>query len=337
MSDWETLGFTAVGAAFLQRHVAGPGQLDPLPSDASARRYLRVREAGQLVMEDRSNPVGFAAFIRLAAHLHRLGLSVPQVYAQDDTLCLAVIEDFGLPTYGRLLARGYDERTLYALAIDVLLHLHAHPQATGVEAPVFDLETLVDEVSLFTQWMAPALRPDLDLTIFDAAFRAAWAAALEPIRDAPQTLVLRDFHIDNLMLLEDRAGVARCGILDFQDGLIGAVEYDLVSLLQDARRDLAEGLEEQMLARYFEGRTPKAQAAARQRYHLLGAQRHTRIAGVFVRLHQRDAKPGYLKFLPRVIGQMERALDDAGLVEIAALLDEALPNWRNAGALFQRG
>jgi aminoglycoside/choline kinase family phosphotransferase len=283
-------------------------------------------------MEDRSDPRGFAAFLRLSKHLNALGLSAPEVYESDDTLCLALLEDFGEDTYGRLLASGAAERALYLLAVDALKHLHAHPAATQVDAPVFDRARLLEEVSVFSDWLVPAQRPGLDVAAFDHAFQALWAEALAGIEDAPRTLVLRDFHIDNLIVLKDRAGVARCGLLDFQDGLIGAPEYDLVSLLQDARRDLADGLEAEMLAHYFADR-PDAEIA-RRRYAVLGAQRHTRIAGVFIRLHQRDGKPGYLRFLPRVIRQMQTAFSDAGLSDIADFLDQELPGWRDAGGSF---
>ncbi len=305
----------------------------PLPGDASARRYYRLEGRGRMLMEDRLDPVGFAGFIRVAGHLSDLGLSAPQVYGADPDKGVALIEDFGTRTYSVQLAAGRDEAALYALAVDALLHLHHQPKAIDVDVPEYDVATFLDELSIFSQWFAPVLRPELDPSAFDAAFRQMWLSSLGPLLGGPHTLVLRDFHVDNLMELDGRDGVRRCGLLDFQDAVVGLPEYDLVSLLQDARRDLAPGLEQAMLERYIASAPQGAggQSEILRRYHLLGAQRHTRIAGVFLRLNLRDGKPGYLRFLPRVLRQMETALQAAGLREIAAFLDRELPGWRQAG------
>lgn len=323
---------------FLARHGLSDAGVEPLPSDASPRRYYRLAGAQKLLMEDRTDPVGFAAFIRLARHLSELGLSVPRVYGADPAVGLALIEDFGTGTYGALLAHGHDETALYALAIDALVHLHSHRDAAQVTVPAYDTDMLLDEVSRFSHWFVPTFAPNLDTAAFDAPFREMWQRALAPLAAAPQTLVLRDFHIDNLMLLEGRDGIAACGLLDFQDGVVGAAEYDLMSLLQDARRDLAPGLERSMLQRYAAAAPASCgtEGEILQRYHLLAAQRHTRLAGQFLRLHQRDGKPGYLAFLPRVMRQMQTALEDANLVDIALLLDTTLPGWRDAGPALSK-
>lgn len=320
--------------AFLTRYGHGNAVLTPLPGDASARRYLRLPDADLLLMEDRDDPVGFDAFVRLSRHLRDLGLSAPHIPATDADACLALIEDFGTATYGALLDRGADETELYELAIDALVHLHAAPASTQIQVPLYDTGMLLDELTIFSDWFVPALRPDLPVAEFDAPWRALWRQALAPLAARQTALVLRDFHIDNLMLLPDRKGVARCGLLDFQDAVLGPAEYDLVSLLQDARRDLAPGLEGRMLERYLAAIPADmgTRAEILHRYHLLGAQRHSRIAGLFPRLNRRDGKPGYLRFMPRVLDQMQTALQDAGLNEISDYLDTTLPGWRSAGA-----
>ncbi len=317
--------------AFLARNGHSDTPLHALPGDASARRYIRLVGAGLLLMDDRTDPKGFAAFIRLARHLSSLGLSAPQVFAADSGL--ALIEDFGTATYGALLAQGHDEAALYRLAIDGLVHLHSAPQATEVDAPAYDMYLLLAEISVFSDWFIPAFAPDLDAARFDTTFRDLWRAALAPVIQAPKALVLRDYHIDNLMLLPGRPGIKACGLLDFQDAVFGAGEYDLMSLLQDARRDLADGLETTMLDRYLSAVPASCGGKDQilQRYYLLAAQRHTRLAGQFLRLHRRDGKPGYLHFMPRVMRQMQTALHDAQLHSIAALIDSQLPGWRDAG------
>ena len=325
-------------ASFLARHNHANTRLVPLAGDASARRYFRLEGAGQLLMEDRSDPVGFSGFIRLSRHLRSLGLSAPKVFGSDPSVGLALIEDFGGATYSAQLADGRDETDLYALAIDTLLHLHHQPKAVKVSVPVFDNAILLDELTTFSEWFAPAINPSLDIVAFDRAFRLLWTRALAPLEGRHETLVLRDFHVDNLMELTERTGVQRCGLLDFQDGVLGPVEYDLVSLLQDARRDLGPGLETQMLNRYIASVPPSAgpKADILQRYYLLGAQRHARIAGVFLRLSLRDGKPGYLAFLPRVLRQFEMALEAANLHEISDFLRTTLPDWQAAGAALAR-
>lgn len=320
-------------AGFLARHGQAGAPLRALPGDASARRYYRLEGAGLLLMDDHTDPAGFAAYRAVAGHLARLGLSAPRVVAAEPERCLALIEDWGEATYTRRLTDGRDEGDLYALAIDTLAHLHRAPEGPALDRPVFDVPALIEEVRVFGDWFAAALDPALDIGAFQSRLLPLWQDALAPVAGLTETLVLRDFHVDNLMELDGRDGVRRCGLLDFQDARIGPREYDLVSLLQDARRDLAPGLEVRMLQRYLAALPPGGEGAAAvlRRYHLLGAQRHARIAGVFVRLCRRDGKAHYLAWLPRVLAQLEAALKAADLTDISDCLADALPDWRARG------
>ncbi|MBD3894561.1 phosphotransferase [Halomonas sp. ML-15] len=330
---------TPTAARFLACHGYAQACLEPLAGDASSRRYVRLPEAGLLLMEDRDDPVGFAAYLRLSDHLRSLGFSAPVVHVAESADGLALVEDFGDQTYTASLAAGTDEDTLYSLAIDTLLQLHHHPSATLVAQPVYDMTMLLDELDIFSEWYAPAVAVDIDRLAFAQEFRMLWASALAPAEGRVDTLVLRDFHVDNLMLLSQRKGVARCGLLDFQDAALGPCEYDVVSLLQDARRDLAPGLENRMLERYISG-APEWLGDAeeiRQRYALLGAQRHARIAGIFLRLNQQEGKSRYLTYLPRVLGQLEASLAKAGLTDITDFLNQTLPSWQAIGAALGDG
>lgn len=321
-------------AAFLARHGLANAHLEPLALDASTRRYFRLPEEGLLLMEDREDLAGFAAYVRLSRHLLGLGLSAPRVHGADPSNGLALVEDFGSGTYSNCLAGGASETDLYTLAVDALLHLHHDPRSARIASPAYDMTTYISELDIFSTWFAPALDPTIELVLFSDTMRALWTKALDPVADGFETLVLRDFHVDNLMHLSGRDGVARCGLLDFQDGILGHCEYDLVSLLQDARRDLVPGLEEKLLTHYI-ARAPArlgGDAAIRQRYALLGAQRHARIAGVFLRLSKRDGKTRYLAFLPRVLRQLEAALTDSGLTDIKNFLDTELPGWVTHGS-----
>lgn len=335
-----TPGIAPPIASFLARHGHAGARLEPLAGDASARRYFRLPGKDLLLMEDRNDPVGFAAYLRLSRHLRSLGLSAPRVHGADPSTGLALVEDFGGGTYTARLAEGEDEADLYRLAASALLHLHHDTRGAEVSQPGYGMATLLDEVDLFSHWFAPSVAPDgFDAEAFAARFRALWRDALAPVAEHRDTLILRDFHVDNLMRLDGRDGVRGCGLLDFQDGVIGPCEYDLVSLLQDARRDLAPGIEDELLSDYIDNAPARLGPAEeiRARYALLGAQRHARIAGVFLRLYQRDGKPRYMGFLPRVLRQLETALGDAGLTEITDFLNRELPDWRLEGARVAAG
>lgn len=298
-----------------------------LAADASARRYFRLEGEGRLLLQDASDAPSLAQFIAVATHLRALGLSAPEVPHHDIDAGFALIEDFGEGTYTRLLVRGAEEEALYALATDTLRFLHDQPEATRIDAPRFDLERMLDELTLFTDWFVPHVTGKPVKETFRREFLSLARHALAPVGPCEDALILRDFHVDNLMLLEGRSGVAACGLLDFQDAVIGGAAYDLVSLLQDARRDLGEGLERRMLDRYLAARAGIDPEAFLRQYHLYGMQRHLRIAGVFVRLAERDGKPHYLDFMPRVLGQARAALEASNQGEILTLLSKSLGQW----------
>ncbi|MGX9353174.1 aminoglycoside phosphotransferase family protein [Shimia sp. W99] len=319
----------APARAFLARHGLDRFGLELFEADASQRRYYRVQGEGVLLMIDRHDPPGFAAYLRLSHHLNDLGLSAPRVFGADPAHGAALVEDFGDGTYAKRLDEGHDEAELYKLAVEALLHLHHDPRGNDVDQPRYDLAGHLTELKIFADWFAPAINPAIDRTGFADTFLGLWRDALAPVAQRFDTLVLKDFHVDNLMFLSHRAGIKRCGLLDFQDGILGPCEYDLVSLLQDARRDLAPDLETQLLDHYLANAPAHLGSSEeiRHRYALLGAQRHARVLGVFVRLCQRDAKPRYLTFIPRVIKQLQTALADAGLSDITSFLESELPGW----------
>ncbi|WP_334173918.1 phosphotransferase [Pseudoxanthobacter sp.] len=302
------------------------GALVALPSDASPRRYFRL--PGALLMDAGAGAADFPPFLAIAAHLKRLGLSAPAILAADAARGLAVIEDFGADTFTRLLAAGRAEAPLYELAVDALAALHTAPQATGIAVPAYDLGPLREELEMFTGWFVPAVAPGLDAGAFADRFLGLWQQKLAGVATVREALVLRDYHVDNLMVVAGRSGVAACGLLDFQDALLGSAAYDLVSLTQDARRDLTPGLEPALVSRYLAARPDLDPAAFTAGYWLLAAHRHTKIAGNFERLSKRDGKHGYLVHIPRVLRLLDRALGEAGLTDIRALMDAHLPGWR---------
>lgn len=314
---------------FLRAAGWGMAQRHKLPGDASFRRYERLAlDKRRAMLMDAPPPrEDVRPFLRVARHLTSLGFSAPQIYEADENAGLLIIEDLGDDTYTRLLARGADERELYALAVDVLIALHRLPDRDVIPAglPPYDDKRLLDEAKLLVDWFMPAItgtavpQPVID------EYVKLWQAVLPLTRFAPPTLVLRDYHVDNLMGLPQRQGVAACGLLDFQDAVAGATAYDVVSLLEDARRDLAPGLPEAMMQRYlaaFPALDKRAFAAAAA---ILSAQRNAKIIGIFTRLSRRDGKHHYLAHIPRVWRLLEQDLQHPALKDMRGWFDRVLP------------
>lgn len=313
--------------------VAGwPGaRRQPLAADASFRRYDRVHRADgrrAVLMDAPPGREDVRPFLAVAGDLHRLGLSAPEVLAADAAAGLLLLEDFGDDTYGRLIAGGADERWLYALAIDLLVALHDRAGGTPSPAlPPYDSTLLLQEVRLLTDWYMPAVGcPPGPAACGD--FEALWHGLVAGQPVPPATLVLRDYHVDNIMLLPDRDGVRRCGLLDFQDAVTGSIAYDVVSLLEDARRDLLPGLAAAMTARYLDHRPHIDRDAFATACAVLGAQRNLKIIGVFTRLDRRDGKSRYRAHIKRLWQRIDDNLHHPVLAPLAVWLDRHLPRDR---------
>jgi aminoglycoside/choline kinase family phosphotransferase len=301
-----------------------------LAADASFRRYERIeRNGARAVLMDAPPPrENVHAFRRVARELIDLGLSAPNPIRVDEAAGLMLLEDFGDRTFTKALAEGVDEAHLYRLATDVLIALHRAWQPVSdaaAELPPYDDTRLLDEAALLTDWFLPALRGAPTATEVRESYLAAWRAVFPRARAVPETLVLRDYHVDNLMLLEGRDGLAACGLLDFQDAVIGPVSYDVVSLLEDARRDIPRALVDDMLARYLDAFPKLDRAAFRDSYAVLGAQRAAKIVGIFTRLDRRDGKPQYLRHIARVWRLLSAGLEAPVLAPVKAWFDREVP------------
>ncbi len=300
-----------------------------LAGDASFRRYYRLTQAARrAVLMDAPPPVeDVGPYIAVAEILRDLGLSAPEIHAEDRPRGFLLIEDFGDDVYTRLLARGADEGALYALAIDTLAALHREVGGRGCPAlPTYDETRLLDEAALLADWYAPDV---LGAALPDEVreeYLACWRRIL-PLSALPETtLVLRDYHVDNLMLLPGRPGVRACGLLDFQDAVCGPASYDLVSLTEDARRDVTEDLRIAMTERYLAAFPELDRAAFARSAAILAAQRNCKIIGIFTRLWRRDGKPAYLAHIPRVWRLLEGDVRrEPALRPIADWLDRYLP------------
>lgn len=308
---------------FLAR--AGWGSADRrfLAGDASDRSYDRLTRPGETaVLMDAPPGKGDdpATFLTIAAHLSALSLSAPRCLAQDLEHGFLLLEDLGDGIFAKLLAQDARlEPALYTAAADVLAHLQNHPAPPGLP----DLTALdwADAACLSLDWYCFAItgqRPD------PAEFRATLADLIATHADGPRVTILRDFHAENLLWLSRRAGLARVGLLDFQLAQMGQPGYDLVSLLQDARRDVSRETEDATL-RHFIAQTGADPAGFEISYAVLGAQRALRILGIFARLSLVAGKSGYIPLIPRVWGQLQRNLATPALAPLATLCTTLLP------------
>jgi aminoglycoside/choline kinase family phosphotransferase len=314
-------------ARFLAEAGWGDAERKPLAGDASFRRYDRVKLNGRsAVLMDAPPPLNdVRPFLAIDRLLGAHGLSAPEILAEDVEAGLVLLEDLGDDTYGRVLAQGADEAALYRLAVDALIHLHRRFRANGAAAPPFDEARALREVELLLDWLWPAMMGAPAAESVREDYRAAWRAVL-PLRDAvPSSLALFDFHIDNLMWLRGRPGIAACGLLDFQDAVLAPVSFDLVSLLEDARRDVPADLSEGLIRHYLAAFPEIRESEFRTSYCVIGAQRSTRILGTFARLKLRDSKPGYLVHVPRVWRWLGQDLSHPALAPARAWFDRHVP------------
>jgi aminoglycoside/choline kinase family phosphotransferase len=299
----------------------GGARIEPLPGDASFRRYFRIRrdKASAMLMDAPPPHEDPGPFLHVAKWLCSQGLRAPQLYADEAERGLVLIEDFGTDRMRDWLDDNpAAERETYMVAVDALVDLHKCPP--GPFEP-YDMTAYMREVRLFTEWFCPAAGIEID----PASHDAAWEEVLTPLleRQQPGVTVLRDYHAENIMLLPGGGQ----GLIDFQDALVGHPAYDLVSLLQDARRDVAPELEAAMLEHYASKVDCGPDFAAD--YARLGAQRNAKIVGIFTRLWKRDGKDRYLSMIPRVWEAMERDLAHPALAPVASWFDANVPaEWR---------
>ena len=312
-------------AAFLNAHGWGGGAVRPLAGDASFRRYFRVELAGRtaVLMDAPPDKEDSRPFLAIGKHLGSLGFSAPQALAADLEQGLVLLEDFGDARVNPVLAADASaELEIYAAAVDTLAALHRHPPAP---VPHYNETELLREARLFPDWYLPAVG------VAEApGYDDAWAPLWPALFTHPPVLVLRDYHADNLMLL-DRPGLKRLGLLDYQDALAGHPAYDLASLLQDIRRVVAPELENAMIARYVAARAGIDEAAFRTAYAILAAQRNIKILGVFTRLFVRDGKPAYPRFHPRLWELVAANLAHPALAPVQAWFDAHVPASARAG------
>ncbi len=313
---------------FLQGTEFGGAQLYPLAGDASARRYVRAMLGGRqaMIMDTPAEGENFPAFVQVAEFLYANGCSAPRILARDMRAGFLLLEDFGDESFTSILRTGNEEveQELYSCAVDLLVSKYNCDGNKLPALPYYDEDLYIKEVSLFPDWYLPQIMEKGRALALRDEYIEIWRDILNSAPLEKNAFVHRDLHADNLMWLAQRQGTKRLGLLDFQDAVIGDAAYDMVSLLEDARRDVPQTLVNGLVAQYLE-KSGEDRERFNSAYNILGAQRNSKIIGIFVRLAVRDGKQNYLKLLPRVWAHLQRDVKHHSLYRLELWMEKYIP------------
>lgn len=305
---------------FLQKNNLLHFQRIKLAGDASTRRYERLTDRSKtFILMDAPPPETVTQFVKVAKLLGNQGFSAPNLHAIDVENGFLLLEDLGDDLFAQLIEAGENEEGLYKLAVDFLLTLARRPAPT--ELPKFTDDYIFDQNQMFLDWYVPTQidRPMTEST--RSEYGEIWRRLIRKIRVGSEVVILRDFHAENLLFLKNRKGVKALGLLDFQDALVGPSAYDLVSLLQDARRDVTPTVASKMIAYYLD-ETGVDEVSFRTSYAILGAHRALRILGIFTRLAKQDGKRRYLKLVPKMQHHLQINLAHPELQKLKVFLEQ---------------
>ncbi len=306
---------------FLTQNGWGNAERVLLAHDASFRHYDRLTQNGQtMILMDAPKPENPEQFVIVDEMLAQAGGRVPHVYATDYENGFVLLEDFGDDTFTRLIQKGAAEKPLYQMANQALIQVQKNISADLSKLPTYDMEKMLFEVSLLPLWFIKYV-VGTDLSEADLSeFNQIWEKIIQKIQQVPKTIVLLDYHVDNLMITTDK----ECGLLDFQDARLGPAPYDLISLVEDARRPVPEDIRTELIQDYLNA-FPQYREIYAQTAPLIAAQRHTKVIGIFVRLCVRDGKERYLKHIPFVWTLLEKHLSHPDMLPFKEWLDKHVP------------
>jgi len=356
---------------FLRDAGWGSADVKALPGDASTRHYFRVASDGRHAMlmdqpqhaetpaahaaatPEERHALGYNAVARLAGadctrfvaisdFLRSRGLSTPKIYSADCADGFVLMEDFGERLYADILNTGKkDESELYKAAVEALARLHADSAPAEISPQIalypYDETAMLAEIALLTDWYFPLALNRKATTEETSEHRELWRKLLMLVKGADAKFVHRDYHAQNLLWLPDRSGAARVGVIDFQDAVAGSSAYDLVSLLEDARRDVSPELAEATINHYLsimrDQGTAIVEDEMRAAFAIMAAQRNAKIVGIFSRLWLRDDKPRYIGYLPRVWGYLRHDLEHPALADLRNWYKRVLPQAAREGRI----
>ncbi|MEE2694197.1 MAG: phosphotransferase [Pseudomonadota bacterium] len=311
---------------FLQSQGLGDANQVALAADASFRRYYRIEldEQSWVLMDAPPNRENVQQFITIAKYLRAIGINAPEIFGEDLKNGFLLIEDFGDQKFSTILKTSdhQQEAKLYEEAISLLVKLQKTFPPSWL--PRYTTNILMREVDLFIDWFWPIAKTTPISASERKTYREAWSNVLLAIANQKNVLVLRDFHVDNLMWLTGRKGIQQIGLLDFQDALSGPSIYDLVSLLEDVRRDVRTDLVHNLKERFCASQKLEDKEFE-YIYSTLTAQRNTKILGIFTRLWRRDGKNQYLDLLPRTWHLLDKSLKNPALAPLQQWFGEHFP------------
>ena len=304
-------------------------KLKPIKSDASFRKYFRVYIKNQkqnlLFVNSPKKTENNLGYLKTTNIFEKINLSVPKIINFNISKGIFLIEDLGTNTYTNSLKNGESEYKLYNLATDILIYINNQSKNLKKKLPQYTNKKLIEEVRLFLEWYWPAVyksKPKKDVV---NEFIKIWNNLLNKNLTTNKVLVHRDFHIDNLFFLKNRQNLKACGLIDFQDAVIGPSSYDLVSLLEDSRRDVDKNIIAKMYRKFIKKLSKKEKENFTKEYEILAANRHLKVIGIFSRLYMRDKKKSYLKHIPRLWRLIEENLSFNSLNELNKWINKSFP------------
>lgn len=303
---------------FLQNHFTGEVSVTSIPGDAGFRSYFRISPEGEktcILMDCPPSYCSIKPFIEIADYLRSKQFLAPKIIAYDIQEGLMILEDFGDLSVKKFLQNSVPQvrENIYYNIIDILISLNQHEPPTNLR--IFNNDLLLSELELFTDWYIPfKLKRNLN-TVELTEYKEIWQRILLKQKPFKTSIILRDYHVENMMYLEQNRGLNKFGLLDFQDALIGSPIYDLVSLLEDARIEVPRELALSCI-KYFAKKMKFPLDDVLTNYHILGAQRNSRILGVFARKNLRDGNDNYLQFIPLVLKYLDYDLSYPELSEL---------------------
>lgn len=315
---------------FLDEHRLASAKRAPITADCSFRSYERIhlsKSKTLILMDAPPEKEEVQPFVTMSGYLRENGFSAPEIFQVDVSRGFLLLEDFGDDSYTSVLEDVANndvrqEQEMYRQAIDVIVALQKLPALANV--PTYSDDVLLQEAMLFTEWYLPTLRNDPISDHMIQEYAHIWRQLLPYTHILKNVLVLRDYHADNLMLLSEREGVKKVGLLDFQDALIGSPAYDMVSLLEDARRDVSTPVVSSMINYYLSQMPHINRKDFLASYAILGAQRNCKIMGIFARKMARDHDSNYLRFLARVWNHIQNDLKHPLLEPLQIWMEKAI-------------
>lgn len=291
---------------FLKNNNLEKYQLIKIKQDASTRKYYRIKNKNIILMDSMEEENNNKEFVKLSDYLNSIKLSAPKILVKNHKKGLYLIEDFGSLTFNNAIKKKIDEETLYLNAIKLLVKLQSYKNFPNI--PKYGYNNLFKELDIFIEWYFK----EINIKLSDDAlneWNILWKKALKNINKNSNTLVLRDFHADNLFWLPKRKNIKKIGLIDFQDALLGHITYDISSLLEDVRRKVSTKTKNAALEKFIKLKRIKNKNLFYENYYTITAQRNAKIVGIFIRLAREEKKHKYLKLVNKAMKIFIDSLD----------------------------